>query len=260
MGSRTGLGAAGLLVAVAIGGSELASAQRQAPTVTAHDYYFEAPDGSRTPASVTIVPGGAVSFDYPVGASQHDVHFLAGPAAPSCTGANAISQAPFDSAGRSATPQGPGWSGTCAFSTPGDYSFNCTLHPSTMYGTVHVGSGPSSGSGSGNPATAVRAIVVPSVQHGIAVTGTVTLANDGSKLVVGVYAAHSLLAVAHSVLVGETVATALPAGRHSFRVALNGAARRALRRHRRLALKVKLSVSAGSQPAVAVTRHLTLTA
>jgi hypothetical protein len=135
-------------------------------------------------------------------------------------------------------PQGPGWSGTCTFSTPGDYSFNCTLHPSTMYGAVHVASAPSSGSGSGsgNPATAVRAVAVPSVQHGIAVTGTVTLGNDGSKLVVGVYAAHSLLAVAHSVLVGQTVASALPAGRHRFRVALNGAARRALRRHRRLAL------------------------
>jgi hypothetical protein len=101
---------------------------------------------------------------------------------------------------------------------------------------------------------------VPSVQHGSAIAGTVTLGNDGSRLVVGVYAARSLLAVAHSVLVGQTVAAALPAGRHSFRVALNVAARRALHRHRRLALKLKLSVSAGSQPAVVVTRRLTLTA
>jgi plastocyanin len=264
MGSRTvGLGAAGLLVAVAIGGSELAGAQGQPPKITAHDYYFQAPDGSRTPASVTIAPGGAVSFDYPVGASQHNVHFLGGPAAPSCTGANAASQPAFDSPGHSSTPQGPGWSGSCTFSAPGDYSFNCTLHPSVMYGTVHVASAPSSGSGSGNPTTAapaVSAVAVSGVQHGSAVTGTVTLGNDGSRLVVGVYAAHSLLAVAHSALVGQTVANALPAGRHSFRVALNGTARRALRRHRRLALKVKLSVSAGSQPAVVVTRHLTLTA
>jgi hypothetical protein len=88
----------------------------------------------------------------------------------------------------------------------------------------------------------------------------VTLGNDGSRLVVGVYASHSLLAVAHSVLVGQTVANGLPAGRHSFRVVLNSAARSALRRHRRLALKVKLLVSAGSQPAAAVTRHVTLTA
>jgi plastocyanin len=266
IGSRTiSLGAAGLLVAVAIGGSELANAQSQAPMVTARDYYFQAPDGSRTPASVTISSGGAVAFGYPAGLSQHDVHFLSGPAAPSCAGANAASQPAFDSPGRSATPQGPGWSGSCAFSTPGDYSFNCTLHPSVMYGTVHVASAPSSGSGSGsgNPPTAapaVSAVAVSSVQHGSAVTGTVTLGNDGSRLVVGVYAAHSLLAVAHSVLVGQTVAAALPAGRHSFRVALNGAARSALRRHRRLALKLKLSVSAGSQPAVTVTRHLTLTA
>jgi plastocyanin len=258
-----------MLIAVAIGGSELAGAQGQAPTVTAHDYYFQAPDGSRTPASVTIAAGGAVSFGYPAGLSQHDVHFLGGPAAPSCAGANAASQAAFDSSGRSATPQGPGWSGTCTFSAPGEYSFNCTLHPSVMYGTVHVaptpaagtGSGSGSGSGaSGTAAPAVSAVAVPSVQHGSAVTGAVTLGNDGSRLVVDVYAAHSLLAVAHSVPVGRTIATAVPAGRHSFRVALNGAARRALRRHRRLALKVKLSVSAGSQPAVVVTRHLTLTA
>jgi plastocyanin len=269
-----GFGAAGLLLAVASVASELAGAQAPTPTVTAHDYYFQAPDGSRTPASVTIASGGAVSFGYPAGLSQHDVHFTSGLAPPSCSGGNAASQAAFDSSGHSATPQGPGWSGTCTFSAPGDYSFRCTLHPSVMYGTVHVAasaggsSPPSSGSGTAPPpaptaptaAPAVSAVAVPGVQHGSAVAGTVTLGNDGSRLVVGVYAAHSLLAVAHSVRVGQTLATGLPAGRHNFRVALNGAARRALHRHRRLALKVRLSVIAGSQPAAVVTRHLTLTA
>src|SRR5258708_39460593 len=180
-----GFGAAGLLLAVASGGAELAGAQGQTPTVTAHDYSCQAPDGSRTPASVTIGSGGAVSFGYPAGLSQHDVHFTSGPAAPSCSGANGASQAAFDSSGHSATPQGPGWSGTCTFSAPGDYGFLCTLHPSVMYGTVHVSappggvSQPSSGSGNApTAAPAVSALAVPGVEHGSAVTGTVTLGND----------------------------------------------------------------------------------
>lgn len=261
--------AAALLIGVAVGGSEMAGAQGQTPSVIAHDYYFQAPDGSRTPASVTIASGGAVSFAYPSGSNQHDVHFTGGPAAPSCTG----SQGAFDSSGQSATPQGPGWSGTCTFSAAGDYSFVCTKHPGSMYGTIHVSAPPpapapqpSPSPGTPNPgntptaAPAITAVAVPRVQHGRVVTGSVTLGNGGSRLVAAVYAARSLLALAHgrNVLVGQTVAAGLPAGSHSFRVALNGAARRALRRHRRLALMVKLSVTVGSQPAVVVTRRLTL--
>lgn len=68
-----------------------------------------------------------------------------------------------------------------------------------------------------------------------------------------------MLAVAHSLLVGRNVAAGLPAGRHSFRVALKATARQALRRHRRLALKVKLIVTPPSQSAVLITRHVAVT-
>jgi plastocyanin len=257
-----------LLLPVVIAAPQLAGAQGQAAAVSAHDFYFEAPDGSRTPAAVTIAAGGSVSFGYAAGFSRHDVHFVNGPAAPSCAGTTPAAQAAFDSAGSNATPQGPGWSGSCTFTAPGDYGFQCTLHPSLMYGTVHVaatGSGSTSGtapeSGSA-PTTApvVGGLAVASLQRGSTVTGAVTLNVAGARLVVDLYAARSLLAVAHSVRVGQTAASGLPAGRYRFSVALNATARSALRRHRRLALKLKLSITAGSQPGMLLTRRVTLRA
>jgi plastocyanin len=247
-------------IVVAVIAPQLAGAEGQSPTVVTRDYYFQAPDGSRTPASVSIAAGGAVAFSYPSGMSQHDVHFSDEPAAPTCSGATVASQAAFDSPGHSATPEGPGWSGSCTFTTPGDYSYLCTLHPSAMYGVVHVAAAPSSGSGGGGPSAApvVSALALAAAQRGGAVSGSLTIGQGGSALAVDAYASRSLLAVAHSALVGHASYPSLTAGRHRFRVALNSSARSALRRHHRLAVKLKLLVTPPSQAPVSITRRVTL--
>lgn len=257
------IAAGAALAALAVAVPQLAAAQGQAPAVVAHDYYFQAPDGSRTPASLSITAGGSVSFAYPSGFSQHDVHFTGGPVAPSCVGSTATAQAAFDSPGHSATPTAPGWSGSCSFSAAGDYSFRCSLHPSLMYGVVHVAAASSPGSGSaggGSPpaSPAVSDVAVAAAQRGRAVSGAVTLIQAGSALTVDAYIPHATLAVAHSALVGHVSYASLAAGVRRFRVVLNGAARSALRRRHRLALKLKLTITPPSAPAVVVTRRVTL--
>ncbi len=60
----------GAAVAVVPG---LAGAQSPGAHVTAADYLFNG-DGT-TPAALTVAPGTPVTFAYPAGYSQHDVHF-----------------------------------------------------------------------------------------------------------------------------------------------------------------------------------------
>jgi len=82
----------------------------------------------------TIAMGGTVSFAYPSGASAHNADF--GASAPSaCTQTAGASSGAVPPLPASAT--GPGWTGTCTFTTAGTYTFHCDLHPS-MTGTVVV--------------------------------------------------------------------------------------------------------------------------
>jgi plastocyanin len=100
---------------------------------TASDDHWQVSGSSAT--SVTIAPGGTVTFSYPAGASEHDADFGAGAQPTSCTqtggaSSGAVPPLPHE-------PTAPGWSGSCTFNVAGTYSFHCDRHPS-MVGTIHV--------------------------------------------------------------------------------------------------------------------------
>jgi len=63
---------------------------------------------------------------------------------------------------------------------------------------------------------------------------------------------------ASGVRVGKLVRSHLRAGKVAFSVALNGRARAALRRHRRLALSVRIVIQPATGSAVTVTRSVVL--
>ncbi|HEY0517004.1 MAG TPA: plastocyanin/azurin family copper-binding protein, partial [Solirubrobacteraceae bacterium] len=80
---------------------------------------------SRSSEEVPI--GGQVVFKNPSTSVFHGLEFE-GAAKPSCSGAPA---------GAGATS----WQASCTFSAPGKYTFYCTVHPSTMRGTITVAPG-----------------------------------------------------------------------------------------------------------------------
>lgn len=246
---------------------------------TAVDYAWEANGGPGTQA--TIAPGGTVSFSYPSGMTFHNAHFdTAQPS--SCrqtTGANSGSVPPLPH-----MPTGPGWSGDCTFNTPGTYTFHCDQHP-FMTGTLVVGNGggttstgtTSTGTSTGSPpptttpsgsggsplaGPAGRAVVIGAHQRGKLVRGSVTVsaAGAGGRLDVRLFASASALGGHRHgpVLAGHLVRRGLHAGRLRFAVALNAAARRALRAHKRLKLTVRVTVTSPRSVRASATRTVLL--
>ncbi len=258
--------AAGLLV----GGP--AKSQTPAPfSIVASDNVFKTDAGD--PADVTILPGGRVDFAYPSGDSRHNVRFT-GELPASCTS----SAGP--AATRSALPTAPspaGWAGRCEFGTFGTYPFVCELHGS-MTGSVTViasstaplapppppgtsppgASPPPSGaspappgsspppSAPGTRAAAARGLKLADPQRRFGVTGSVLVTRSGSRLLARAFARRSALSGGRGrrlVLVGRRLRSPVGAGRVGFSVALNHAARRALRRHGRLTISLRLTVT-----------------
>ena len=86
-----------------------------------------------SPANLTITAGQSVTFESTGNTQKHYLAFR--DAKPTC-----------DSGVATSFPPSANWSGTCTFSTPGDYSFYCPLHDippySTMRGTIHVVAAP----------------------------------------------------------------------------------------------------------------------
>jgi plastocyanin len=170
-----------------------------------------------SPASASVGAGGTVTLK---NASNvpHGVRWVSGPATPACAGVP-----------ESTTPEhsGTNWSGTCTFTTPGTYTFYCTVHGAEMTGTITVnangtttgttqggppgtaptgtatvqGAGPEA-SGAGGPSgsplagSAASAIRLAPVQHGGIVRGSVALseAASGGRLVVDLLAKRASLA------------------------------------------------------------------
>ena len=123
------------------------------------------------------------------------------------------------------------------------------------------GSGPGAALASplvGSPSEAVK---LPRTQHSSSVRGSVDIsqAGSGGRLEVGLFAAGASLAKAgHSpqVRLGRLVRSSLYAGTTSFTVPLNAKGKAALRRRRRLALTVKITLAPLDGAVVTVTRGI----
>jgi plastocyanin len=239
------------------------------------------------PSTATVNAGGAVTFANPSTEVNHGVEWRPGrPTTPSCTGGVPV--------GTSEAASGANWSGTCTFNTPGTYTFWCTVHHQEMSGSITVnangttttttttgtgtgtqtstaGGGPSTGTatptelssqgGSASPlaGSASEAVRLSAKQHGKSVRGSVAIspAGVGARLEVDLLAkSASLAAAGHAarVRVGRVLRASLPAGKVSFSVPLSARARRAVRRHHRLALSVTLTINAPGGASVTLTR------
>jgi plastocyanin len=232
-----------------------------------------------SPAEVTVMSGGTVTFQNTSESVPHGVVWEAGnPEIPVCSGV------PID---RGAT----NWKGSCTFTKPGTYKYYCYVHGMAMSGTIEVsspsttttpttttptttpGSGATTppptvsmgeaGSGQMSPsplvASPAQAIEFARTQHGKSVRGSLRIsqAGVGARLEVDLLASGASLAKAGhptQVRVGRLVRSSLQAGSTSFAVPLNAKGRAALRRQRRLLLTVKITLTPVHAMAVTATR------
>jgi PKD repeat protein len=125
-------------------------AQQAAPPTTAtvrvYDFGFYDASKTKQDTTVTIAPGGTVTFDYPSsgdGANVHNVHFGDGATTPPTPGPQPSGCSQLTGPMLGAVPPlptytlPPPWSGVCTFNTPGAYKFYCEAHP-FMQGEVLV--------------------------------------------------------------------------------------------------------------------------
>jgi len=143
--------------------------------------------------------------------------------------------------------------------TPGGGGGGTTTSPTSPTG----GSAPGAAPASPLVGSASEAIKLARTQHGSSVRGSVEIsqAGVGGRLEVDLRASGASPAKAgHSpqVRVGRLVRSSLYAGTTSFTVALNAKGKAALRRHRRLALTVKVTLTPLHGAAVTVTHVVVL--
>jgi plastocyanin len=267
--------AAGVVWVLVVSASAQGGAAQPPPTATvmAVDNAWQADNGGTT---ATVAVGGTVTFSYPSGMSIHNVDFTQ--AQPTtCTqtsGSNTGAAPPLPS-----TPTGPGWAGNCRFDAAGSYAFVCGAH-AFMTGTVQVGDGSGGPPGSppgtpGTPGTPTTpgsgspgqsqplSVKVARRQRGTTVRGSVTTTVDGSRLAVKALVSNRLLTTSpprrtRKVSVGSLRRLVASAGKTSFRLKLNRAARRALNRRDRLVVSLRVTVTPPSGPATTKTTRVIL--
>jgi hypothetical protein len=228
---------------------------------------------------VTIASGGSVTF----ADSKTAANIAWTGTAPECETEVPVTPAPAKT----------GWKGKCTFLTPGTYKFesstlfNDGVDNYTKYEVVVEGSatapptgttGEGGSKGGSTPATTTSgpapagesptgsplssAPKISSSQRGSTVKGSleVSKAGGGDRLEVDLLATTASLAKAgHATqVVGRFVSASVSAGQRPFSVKLNAKARRALKRHHRLALKVKITLTPVTGEATSVTRSVTL--
>jgi plastocyanin len=259
---------------------------------TASDFAFTAAGGGNT---VTIAPGGTVSFAYPSGSNEHNVDFGSGPQPTSCMVGGQSQSPPIPS-----VPTAPGWSGNCTFDTPGTYTFHCDRH-TFMTGTILVGSQATTtttGSGGSPTTTATMTMTMPmsmpmpttttisttqtaplspivgsardaiklvGASRGRKIDGTIKVssAGQGGHAVIAVISASSALGGSghkHSIALGDLRLNDLRAGTAKFNVALKTVARRALTTRKHLAVTVQITVTARGAETVSLSRTVVLRA
>ncbi len=125
-------------------GAHLKAAPPLTASVITYDFGFRdatKTESDPTATTVTIAPGGTVSFSYPEGSSSHNVVFGNGDTG--TPGAQPTSCVQTAGVAITAAPplpgfaEPPGWAGSCTFNTAGTYTFFCQVHQS-MQGTVIV--------------------------------------------------------------------------------------------------------------------------
>ncbi|HEV3321655.1 MAG TPA: hypothetical protein VG147_05620 [Solirubrobacteraceae bacterium] len=219
--------------------------------------------------SMTIASGGSVTFiDHATTAAT--VVWMG--SAPACSGVPASAMTD--------------WEGKCKFEQPGTYKFeSSTLWPEyTKYEIVVEGA--ATGTTPTTPTTTTPTTTTPTTpttpsepghgspleggskalklagsQRGSTVRGAIKVsqAGTGGRLEVGLFAAGASLAKAGQsgqVRVGRLVRSSLTAGSVSFSVPLSAKGKAALRRHRRLALTVKITLTPAHGAAVTITRSV----
>jgi plastocyanin len=264
-----------LIVLPAVAGSETSPTIEAENKTTGSGYYTEE-HHTWKPSQVAVAAGGAVTISNPT-AVNHGVEWVGGPVKPTCSSGVPV--------GTSASVSGRAWNGTCTFTQPGTYTFYCTVHHAEMTGTItvttaetptpgptptptptpvpHPGEPGPEGS-PGSPLTGgSKALKLSSGQRGSAVRGSIDVsqAGAGGRLEVGLFATSASLAKAHrsaKVRVGRFSRSSLKAGVVSFAVPLTARGRSALRRHKRLALTVRIALTPVSGAAASMTRSVVL--
>jgi plastocyanin len=221
-------------------------------TFTATDPYAWSANGTGS-NTLTITAPGTVTFEYPAGpgTNGHNVTWEDTPQQcdPSIPGPGMYGRR--------------GWKGTCMFSAPGTYRFECTVHVGLMKGTVVVVAAPTPTPEStpttpgatptptptadpqptpttptGPPAQPKGPLTarVAASQKGTSVRGSVMVATPASRLEVTVTLGKQR--------VGRYVKAAAASGKRTFTVKLSPSARRQLERH---SLKLQVLVAVGTE-------------
>jgi plastocyanin len=221
-----------------------------------------------SPAQTTVMAGGVVTFS---NSSEipHGVEWRSA-VRPSCE--EGPGKVPV---GTNETASGTKWSGKCTFSQPGSYTFWCTVHHGEMTGTITVNAnGTTTTTTTTTPTTTTTTTPEPpngsplvgspslrSSQRGGSVKGSLDIskAGAGDRLEVDVLARSASVAKAKRstpVRVGRFIRSSVPVGTVSFVVKLDAKARKALKRHHRLALTVKITLTPLYGEATTLTRSV----
>jgi plastocyanin len=249
--------AAALVVLPTVASSEEAGTPVEAVNEPAVGPYPETHRWS--PAQMTVTVVGVVTLSNPTTVA-HGVEWVGGPAKPTCeegAGKVPVGTTPVASASK--------WSGKCTLSQPGTYTFYCTVHGAAMAGTITVnGNGTTTPTTTTTTPTATTTPTTPgeppsgsplagspslrSSQRGGSVKGSLDIAQAGAgdRLEIDVFVKSGSLARAKRstpVRVGRFVRSSVSAGRMPFVMKLDARARSALKRHRRLALTVKIALT-----------------
>lgn len=227
-------------------------------------------------ASQTVLAGDTVTFRNSTEV-PHGVEWRSS-LKPACSSGVPVGSTPAAS--------GTKWSGTCTFSQAGTYTFWCTVHGPEMSGTITVDpsgtttvemtpppavppapapappaatppSAPAAESPLAGPPS--KAVKLAHSQRGGSVRGVIEVskAGAGGRLEVQLIAQRASLARggrSARVIVGGLTRRSLSAGRLFFAVKLNVRGLRALSRHHRLALTVKIALAGPTGKPVTVVR------